>query len=273
MSKSKLLRPAAILCLAVVSAAAVVHAALPEIRLTAVEKPPVVDGKLTDECWKTAAVIDRLFLYADPEGGTSDRTKVYAVFDRAWLYLAFDCAHPHPERIETVITQHDGPVHRDESVEIFLDPGTEGALYFHFILNAANVRAEQRVTRSAGADRGWNQPWRSATARTSRGWQAELAIPLYVLAAHGNLSSLRMNVFRNAQIPQVDQQGVQVGTVRASGGWSAVQRSYHEPDRFGKVLGISGPLKVPFVAGLEEAAVGGYAVEGGRYAYLSLIHI
>ena len=230
--------------------------------------PPILDGTLNDPAWKSSAALTCRSSDSGDQEADKSLTEVRVMRDGAWIYFGFSCGHPDSKRIKTSVTEDDGPVHGDESVEIFLDPSPEKGNFFHFLLNAANVRAEQRFEKTGEADRAWRIPWRSATGRTSEGWEAEVAIPLSLLSSNGILAETKMNVFRNAVIPVVDEQHVQVGSRRISEGWSRVVRSHNERDRFGKVNGLgSERVQTPFLPRIEMAESGAYELKNESYSY------
>ncbi len=243
---------------------------LPEISISACEMPPKLDGVLDDACWKTAAMVEKLNVYRKDE--TTDAVAFKLAFDNQWLYIAAQIRHPMPERIKPKVLEQDGGVTQDDSLEIFIDPGTDGRLYYHYMLNAANVRAEQQKTRNASGDyagdRNWDIPWRSAVRITEQGWQAEIALPLSVLAAHGRLDKLRINLCGAICIPVIDPQGVEVYQDRLFFTWSPLFRQFHEPFRFGCLRGLEEIIpRTPFLAALHAAAAGSYMQTNGRYGY------
>src|SRR5262245_61863839 len=57
-------------------------------------KPPVIDGKLDDEVWKTAVGVKDF--YQSPPGDNlipENRTEVRLGYDAHFLYIAFHCFH------------------------------------------------------------------------------------------------------------------------------------------------------------------------------------
>ncbi len=242
----------------------------PQITVPPAAAAPALDGVLDDACWRQAAVIERLNVYRKDE--ITEAACFKLACDNQWLYIAAQIRHPRPASINPKIRQRDGGVNQDDSIEIFVDPGTDGRLYYHYMLNAVNVRAEQQKTRNAAGDydtdRQWDMPWRSAARVTDTGWQAEIALPLSVLAAHGRLDNLRFNFCGTIRIPVIDPQGVEVYQESLTFAWSQLFQTFHEPFRFGRVRGMENiQPATPFLAGLRNAAAGPYVETNGQYGY------
>ncbi len=242
----------------------------PELSAPACQTAPVLDGVLDDACWSNAARIERMQVYGKDE--TTDAARFELAWDDQWLYIAAQIRHPRPDSIRPKILQHDAGVTQDDSLEIFIDPGTDGSLYYHYMLNAANVRAEQQKTRNASGDyaaaRHWDIPWRSAVRTTGQGWQAEIALPLSVLAAHGGLDKIRANFCGTICVPVIDPQGVEVYQDRLLFTWSPLFRQFHEPFRFGFLRGLEQiKPKTPFLAALHGAAAGSYIQTNTGHGY------
>lgn len=240
---------------------------VPEMAIPFCRAAPQIDGRLDDPCWKTAATATPFHLLGEP-GKTVSGNLARATTDGTWLYVAFAIEHPQPSEIRPKHDRHDAAVHEDDSVEVLLDPGNAGTMYYHFQLNAANVRAEQRVTRAAGSQRTWDIPWRSATCVTDRGWQAELAIPLFLVPSYGNPEQVRLNLCVNKVIPIIDPQGIRVDVKREQSSWAACAKSFHEADAFARVTGLEKLAPAaPFLAMIKAAGVGEYYLDGTAYFY------
>jgi len=65
---------------------------LPELAIPECTKPPVLDGKLDDQCWKESSVIDSFYIIGGSE--KTGKHKVYLCRDDAWLYVGFDMTLP-----------------------------------------------------------------------------------------------------------------------------------------------------------------------------------
>jgi len=228
--------------------------------------PPVLDGRLAEPSWETASACGS-FSVLGGEGRRVEDTVFRVAYDDAWLYLGVDCVAPRLNALEPLIRGHDMGACNDESIELFLDPGTGGRLYFHYMLSYANARDERRIY---GTERDllWDVPWRSAVHAREDGWSGEIALPLYVLASHGRPQDFRLNVTRNHRVPVIDAQNVVVEENRELSSWAQVEKGFHEPDRFLPLTGITDvKLRVPLLARITSAEVSPYSVKNGATHY------
>ncbi len=244
-------------------------AALPEFPLRTCRQAPAIDGDLADACWSDAAELP-LSPWGQSEAAAAARVR--AAYDNTWLYIAFEITHPKPEHIQPTVFEPDGGVSQDDDVEVFIDPGTAGRMYLQYMLSAANTRAERRVTVTPhGVERehGWDMPWRSATRRTTRGWNAEMALPLEAVADYGPSSDLRMNFGVTVVDPVIDPYGMRIGANRAYLLWAPVISSFHEPERFGYAREFAPRnIQTPFLPDFRQVTVAGYETAAdGTFAY------
>ncbi len=230
--------------------------------------PPVIDGVLDDAAWAEAQAYPMLDIKAG--GILAEDTEFKLVCDNAWLYIAVDCRNPDLAKIREAlgpkVTGHDQGASQDDSVEVFLDPGTGGKVYFHYMLSWAGAKDERRIT-GGSRETGWDFPWRSATAVNPEGWAGELALPLYVFTAFNTPDQFRFNLTRNKRIPDIDGSGVIVAERKEWRSFAPIVRSFHEPDRFAPLAGIpDAGLEIPFLVELKKAEVLPYGVvDGGNY--------
>lgn len=87
------------------------------VRVTPCPSPPEIDGILTDPCWRSAAEIGP-FRRLGSSAADEPATRALVTYDREALYVAFECGEPDPERILRSVRNHDGPVWRDDCVEL-----------------------------------------------------------------------------------------------------------------------------------------------------------
>ena len=233
---------------------------------TRADEPPSLDGRLTEEFWKTAPPNGDFAVFKG-DGRRVGHTVFRLAYDDAWLYLGVDCHNADMSALQPLVEGHDKGACNDDSVELFLDPGTGGRLYFHYMLSFANARDERRI-RGRHRDLLWDVPWRSATHVRRDGWSGEMAVPLYVLASYGRPSQFAINVTRNRRIPVIDAQHVVVEENRELSSWSPVLKGFHEPERFVPLAGIADvKLRVPLLAKITETRVRPYYLEDGRNLY------
>ena len=240
----------------------------PTVTAFATDQPVKIDGNLAEPCWHKAQPMTDFYVLGKVGERVRD-TVAKVAHDSTWLYVGIACAHPALHAVKAQFLQHDGSVHTDESIEIFVDPAGNGNPYFHFKLNYVNVKAEQRATAAGLRDTRWDGPWLSATKIEAKGWNAEMAIPLYLLASYGDLSQARLNITRNEVVPQVDRQAATLGWTRQLSTWAPLLRTFHEPDLFGYLKGLKiTDLQTPFLASFDNVQIGTYRLEGDRYLCL-----
>ncbi|MCX7626752.1 MAG: hypothetical protein N2Z21_11180 [Candidatus Sumerlaeaceae bacterium] len=120
-------------------------------------------------------------------------TTLYSCATQEGIYFGFVCSDPYPQSLITSVTTENGPVMKDDSVELVLCPALVGERdnYFHFAMNAAGVR----YSWDASFDRPV-QGWVGKAAATPAGWEAEFFIPYSTLRGRKDLSHWRGNFMR-----------------------------------------------------------------------------
>ena len=108
-------------------------------------KPPTLDGKLDDECWKAAAWSDD---FVDIEGAAkpkpAHRTRMKMLWDETALYIAAELTEPH---VWATLTDHDAVIFADPDFEVFLDPDGDSHDYAELELNAKNTTWDLLLTK------------------------------------------------------------------------------------------------------------------------------
>lgn len=149
---------------------------VPHADVSPVLKPPVIDGRLDDSCWRSAP---RLSGFVTVEKTwPQEQTTAYVTCDRKKLYLAVVCRERQPSKIKAAKQQHDADIWADDCIEIFLSPDHDGDTYYHFIVNSRGTAYE--ACNKAGADvcdPAWNPVCEVAASVGDESWQVELAIP------------------------------------------------------------------------------------------------
>ena len=130
--------------------------------------------------WANAIDIGPLTQQFPLEGAAPlDLTRVRIRFDDRTLYVGFECSED-PVSVVARLSRRDTD---NGSDAVTIDLGTQGDAQraFHFSLNAAGVQLDGIRTGDAAVDISWDVVWSSATAQTTDGWSAELALPLTAL--------------------------------------------------------------------------------------------
>ncbi len=195
---------------------------------------PTLDGHIEEEEWKGALLLDA---FRTDSGPAAIPTQAMLAIDDVYLYLAVRCHEPEPERIvrQVIADEKDGAIWRDDSIELFLDPGNSGKILNHFMINSEGTSYEAMIVGGQSNPAGWNP---EAIVRTRIGtdlWEAEIAIPLTslgMLLAKGDL--VRLNLARNRHAAQGDAPEIS----SLSGG------NISDPEQFIKSL-IKGPIQLP----------------------------
>jgi hypothetical protein len=140
---------------------------------------PVIDGKLDEAVWATAAVVDNLHQvspieYAQPD----ERTEVLLLYDDEALYVGARLYDNEPDKITANNLRQADNVGQDDRFYITIDPFNSRRSGYFFGLNPNGVRADglyQNVTEFYGA---WDSIFYAQAGRFEGGWIAEFAIPL-----------------------------------------------------------------------------------------------
>jgi len=196
----------------------------PQVTAPMTSSAPVVDGKLDDPVWRKAAGI--ALAYTNLGAAASQPTEVYLACDTGNLYVAFRCCEREPSKIKAEVTERDGPVFDEDSVEFFLDVRADSKDYYAFAINARGAGYDAH-----GKDAGFSPEWQAAVGRERDAWTAEVSVPFsaFGLSAPPSGGMWRANFCRNRAVERAGP-----GAERLC--WSPTYGSFHTPIRFGKLV-------------------------------------
>ena len=140
--------------------------------------PPVLDGSLDDEVWKSAAVVDDIWVTYNPVNGNElpQRTRAYLAYDDQNLYFAFHCLDSNPELIKTSLTRRDG-IFEDDWVGLSIDTVGGKKYGYEFFVNPSGAQAD--IFRTGDMeDSSTDWVWHSAGKVVSDGYIVEICQPL-----------------------------------------------------------------------------------------------
>src|SRR5688572_1204738 len=165
----------------VAGAAAAGQADEPRAKLepTRAAAPPAIDGVLDDLAWQGPALPLTEWLTYNPLNGEKmeQRTEVHAVYDDRYLYFAFHCLDPDPEKVRSNISRRDN-MFNDDWVGLSLDSVGNGQSAYDMFVNAAGIQGDILTTPSAGENSAPDWVWESAGRRTETGYDVEVRLPL-----------------------------------------------------------------------------------------------
>ncbi|MBM4046599.1 MAG: hypothetical protein FJ279_15920, partial [Planctomycetes bacterium] len=233
-----------------------------EVSVPVCAAPPRLDADLNDPCWAAATKLTGFRAIATSKSAEV-QTTAWLCRDDTWLYIAFRCHEPSAISIKRTVNDRDAAVSSDDSVEIFLDPGTGGKEYVHLALNVNGAQADQ-LCRGEERLRSWNMPWRSAAKLdahldSATGWSAELAIPLALVPGRQPNALWRINLCRNRRAVSPAEHSSLAPLPPGA--------SFHAPQHFLPVKLSGLKLQVPFGPMVRSATAKPFTIKDGAYSY------
>ncbi len=148
-----------------------------------------IDGRLREAAWSEAERMGGFRVDADPARVPADPTELRLVLTPDALVAAFVCAGAPPASPDddaceiSIFSRPETPFYSPYLQRLdFMNANESVRTMRRFVVTSANARREANVSKTGPhtpyvIDEGWDVAWRSATARTRRGWVAEVAIP------------------------------------------------------------------------------------------------
>jgi len=158
-----------------------------ELEVPLFKDAPTIDGKLTEDCWKKAAVFeDFLGAIESPTAGGAlspfkyvpvDRTNAYLGYDEKNLYIGI-AAMVRAELIAERTERDDKSMWQDDCIEIWLDTNLDRNTYYYLITNSIGARTDAKFNVIPGErDYDFNSNWTSKSSVDSKLWMLEIVIP------------------------------------------------------------------------------------------------
>jgi len=120
-----------------------------------------------------------------------DKTVQYAAY--------YECLEPEPDKLVTLVREHDGPVWEDNDIEIFVNDPILGGNYFQVMINAAGVVCDGSVVPGQkGITASFESNIRVKTSFAEDRWFLEAILPVGpIIGSRLNAGQvLKMNVMR-----------------------------------------------------------------------------
>src|SRR6267378_2831096 len=161
------------------------------------DKPPVIDGKLDDEVWKTAAVFKDFYQINPGDNiAPSKPTEAMIGYDAKTIYFAFHC-YDEPDKIRATVAKRD-EVFGEDNVRVFLDTFNDQRRAYVLGWNPLGVQQDGIMTEGSGQDFSVDIVMESKGMITTDGWTLEVAIPFKSLRYEAGKGKLwGFHVWRN----------------------------------------------------------------------------
>jgi hypothetical protein len=137
---------------------------------------PVIDGKLDEEIWKTAAVLKDFYQVQPGDNvAPSKPTEVLIGYDTKFLYVAFR-AFDEPDKVRATVAKRDN-IFQDDYVGFFLDTFNDKRKAFEVFFNPFGIQGDGIITEGSGEDFSVDILMESKGLVNEQGFIVEVAIP------------------------------------------------------------------------------------------------
>lgn len=207
------------------------EAVRPRVHARRAAHPPVLDGELTDECWRKAAMMTP-FVRLTENVPAERKTVARLCYDDDAFYIAMRAEDPDMQAVSDALEGSEHGPWGTDLLEIFLDLNHDRDTYYQFAANAKGERWQARHTKKsvfAGAAASWACDWAAAGSTDPAGWTVEVAIPFTCFDLRPLIdvgTTIGLNVCR--QDPRSKRHS----------SWSFSYGAFHVPEAFGMADGL-----------------------------------
>jgi hypothetical protein len=146
------------------------------VKLVMFTKPPVIDGKLDDEVWKSAPIFKDFYQWRPSDtSAASARTEMMAGYDSRFIYFAFH-AYDDPAKVRASVAKRDS-IFDDDSIGIILDTFNDKRRAYELFFNPLGIQQDGFLTEGSNDDFSVDIVMESKGEVTSDGYTVEVAIP------------------------------------------------------------------------------------------------
>ncbi len=146
------------------------------VKVAKFSAPPIIDGKLDDEVWKSAQVL-KDFIQTSPGDNiaASKPTEVMLGYDEKNLYIAFKC-FDEKDKIRATVAKRDN-VFNEDNVRVYLDTYNDRRRAYIFGFNPLGIQQDGIFTEGHGQDFSVDIVMESKGVIEDWGWSVEVKIP------------------------------------------------------------------------------------------------
>ena len=167
------------------------------VQIVRTEVAPTLDGRLDDDVWSQAAIVDDLHQitpteYAEP----TEYTRVFLLYTEDALYVGAELTLNDPDRISAQILRQGESFFGDDMFAIILDPFHDRRSGYRFEVNSNGIRSDLLFQNTNQRQQNWDGIWQAAAARNEQGWTAEMRIPFKTLSFDPSNDTWGINFMR-----------------------------------------------------------------------------
>ena len=161
-------------------------------------------GALDHPAWRDIDAIEDLTTIEPVEGDVpTGRTIVKVLANGEHLVIGIVCEDPDPGSIVSFSKARDSSFGGEDNIRVVLDTFMDGRSGYIFAVNPEGARFDALVSGAERDNSNWDAIWEAKTSRDSRGWSAEIKIPLKSLSFNGALREWGFNVER--KVPRIQE--------------------------------------------------------------------
>jgi hypothetical protein len=159
------------------------EAAEKSFRAVRTEIAPIVDGRLDEEVWALADVVEDFHEIQPIEyDEATQRTQVFVLYDEDYLYVAAKLWDTEPDKITAQILRQGSGIGNDDNFGVILDPFHDRRSGYRFQVNPNGVRSEAIYQNTTQTQSNWQGIWQAEARIVEDGWTVEMAIPYKTLS-------------------------------------------------------------------------------------------
>ncbi|MBA3352789.1 MAG: carbohydrate binding family 9 domain-containing protein [Blastocatellia bacterium] len=169
------------------------------VRIPQFTAPPVIDGVLNDEVWKSAAVFGD-FLQTSPGDNVAPThpTEFMMAYDSKNLYMAYNIKQD-PSTVRATVARRDN-IFNDDYVLVYIDTFNDERQAYVIFFNPLGIQADGTYTEGRGEDYSVDLLMESKGVLTPDGFTIEVAIPFKSLRYEaGKDKKWGLHVFRRVK--------------------------------------------------------------------------
>lgn len=173
----------------------------PTIRGNLTAEPIQVDGWLNDVSWANADSIPNLTM-VEPVTGQLPTfpTVVKVLLTPKNIYLGIRCFDNEPDGIVSFSKARDAELEDEDYIKLILDTYNDGRNGYIFAINPFAARYDALVSRNGESENpNWDGAWEARTRIDSKGWSAEIRIPVSTMTYNKSLDAWGFNIERRIQ--------------------------------------------------------------------------